>query len=60
VQADTSDPEADQVALETRPSEVQVASQVAVRTGYIVGAATGLGAGASLVWLLSRKARGRA
>jgi membrane protein len=52
-------PESDQVSVETRASAVEVAAQVGVRTGYIVGAATGLGAGASLVWLLSRNARGR-
>jgi hypothetical protein len=37
---------------------VEVASRVGVRVGYLVGAATGLGAGASLVWILTRKVRG--
>lgn len=52
--------EAEARVLDTAAREAEVASRVGVRTGYLVGAATGLGAGASLVWMLSRRVRGRA
>jgi membrane protein len=53
-------PETGARALETTAREVEGAAGVGARTGYLVGAATGLGAGASLVWMLSRRVRGRA
>jgi membrane protein len=53
-------PEVGSAAAPVTADDVEVASRLGVRTGYLVGAATGLGAGASLVWMLSRKVRGRA
>jgi membrane protein len=60
VEPDPLPAESDAPVPETPAREVEVATRVGVRTGYLVGAATGLGAGASLAWMLSRRVRGRA
>jgi membrane protein len=56
----TPEPDADEAVPDINAADVRVASRVGARTGYLVGVATGLGAGAAVVWSLSRKVRGRA